>query len=498
MLIASTLNAAPLGTGFTYQGELTDSETAADGTFDMAFELYDDAVGGSSLAPAFGPVPVEVSNGVFSVELDFGLAPFDGTQPWLEITVDGQILSPRQKLTATPYALATLSSNYDRVAIVSPSGGNYVGPLEAMQNLEDWCETPPVSQKCLIYVLPGIYEPGETIELEHNVDLIGSKTDEVIISYNDTGTPGVLNFDNCTSLGCHIENLTVLTVGTSGGTWARGIVSTTDGAIMGNRVHIDISNDPANIQPHRAIDSTGTVVMTHLEVDATVNSGHVVTVENARMSLEDCDIRVSAVQDGVDITAVNASESPLTLHRCTIEANNQQNGSAVGVRVSDSVLNEVASSISVSAHTTSHGFVMMSCVGGPSSFRDTRIYSTSSGSAARAVLANECDFVAHGVDFYAAGISSAAIRLIESGLEVGHSLLRSADDVLDYNPGVVVAPTFDVFVSHSRLDAPGVLWPSVTAFPTTAAFNQLENGSIGTATCTYNVDELGLAIIGCP
>src|SRR5262249_11817478 len=47
--------------------------------------------------------PVSVNGGLFTVQLDFGTA-FDGDERWLEITVGATTLTPRQEITATPYA----------------------------------------------------------------------------------------------------------------------------------------------------------------------------------------------------------------------------------------------------------------------------------------------------------------------------------------------------------------------------------------------------------
>jgi hypothetical protein len=105
---------APLGTAFTYQGRLADGGTPAAGSYDLKFSLFDAATGG---APAGIPttltlVPVEVTNGLFTVALDFGGTAFSGGARWLEIAVRTNgavsahtILSPRQPLTPAPYAL---------------------------------------------------------------------------------------------------------------------------------------------------------------------------------------------------------------------------------------------------------------------------------------------------------------------------------------------------------------------------------------------------------
>lgn len=97
------------GTAFTYQGRLLENGAAANGTnYGMLFHVYDSATGGGSLAN-LGVAGVTVSNGLFTVPLDFGSI-FDGAPRWLDIQVqkDGGAftpLNPRQALTATPYAI---------------------------------------------------------------------------------------------------------------------------------------------------------------------------------------------------------------------------------------------------------------------------------------------------------------------------------------------------------------------------------------------------------
>lgn len=122
--LTADLAAEPLGTNFTYQGELLDSGAAAEGLYDLQFELFDRAVGGPFVASAVVVDDVLVQSGVFSVELDFGVGPFAGDQLWLEIGVRAGSstggftgLLPRQKLTAAPYAL-----HAEMVALDSISG----------------------------------------------------------------------------------------------------------------------------------------------------------------------------------------------------------------------------------------------------------------------------------------------------------------------------------------------------------------------------------------
>jgi len=101
--------AAALGTAFTYQGRLADSNgNPLSGTYDFQFILYNAATGGSQVGSTVTKSGVNVTNGLFSVELDFGDV-FDGTALWLEVAVKKPSESSyttlgRQKLTAAPFA----------------------------------------------------------------------------------------------------------------------------------------------------------------------------------------------------------------------------------------------------------------------------------------------------------------------------------------------------------------------------------------------------------
>jgi hypothetical protein len=105
-----------VGTAFTYQGRLIDANNAADGLYDFQFRLYDspDASLGTQMGSTLDIGELDVTDGYFTVELDFDTGIFDGNALWLEIGVRAgeldepnayTILSPRQQVTATPYAL---------------------------------------------------------------------------------------------------------------------------------------------------------------------------------------------------------------------------------------------------------------------------------------------------------------------------------------------------------------------------------------------------------
>jgi len=113
----------PLGPGFTYQGQLRDANGPVPGPCDLQFSLWDAAgsgsppSGGAQIGVTHSPPPVTVTNGLFTVEVnannEFGGSAFTGEERWLQVAVrcpagsgSYATLSPRQKLTAAPYALS--------------------------------------------------------------------------------------------------------------------------------------------------------------------------------------------------------------------------------------------------------------------------------------------------------------------------------------------------------------------------------------------------------
>lgn len=109
---SSVAIAEDLGTDFTYQGHLQFNNTPANGIFDFQLALYAAPTGGTPIGSLVSVENITAVDGVFTLELDFGALPFDGDQLWLNIGVrEGASigsytgLAPRQKITATPYAL---------------------------------------------------------------------------------------------------------------------------------------------------------------------------------------------------------------------------------------------------------------------------------------------------------------------------------------------------------------------------------------------------------
>ena len=109
---------APLATGFTYQGRLNVDGGAANGHYDFQFHLFSSETNGTALAGPVSMLAVPISNGVFQVSIDFGLGMFNGEERWLEIAVKNSLtgdlphlLSSRQAITPTPYALHAVNAS---------------------------------------------------------------------------------------------------------------------------------------------------------------------------------------------------------------------------------------------------------------------------------------------------------------------------------------------------------------------------------------------------
>jgi hypothetical protein len=108
------LSAAPQGTSFSYQGRLTDLGVAADGAYDFEFRLYDgpDPLTANPVSIALFLPSIPVSNGLFSVSLDFGSV-FNGDACWLFVKVAREGYSlvglmPTQPLSSSPYSMLAL------------------------------------------------------------------------------------------------------------------------------------------------------------------------------------------------------------------------------------------------------------------------------------------------------------------------------------------------------------------------------------------------------
>jgi hypothetical protein len=114
--LAWICNAGALGTTFTYQGVLSDGGTPVAGDVDLRFSLWDAATGGAQVGTVINVEGYAVSDGRVTVPLNFGDV-FVGSELWLVVEVRDSgsggsytVLTPRQPLTAAPFAAHALDA----------------------------------------------------------------------------------------------------------------------------------------------------------------------------------------------------------------------------------------------------------------------------------------------------------------------------------------------------------------------------------------------------
>lgn len=133
VMFMAAANARAQSAPVTYQGQLKENGQPANGIYDFQFRLAKVAVEHGHVGVPIGVDDVTVTNGLFSVLVDFGATVFDGSDLWLEIGVrtNGssdpyQILSPRQPISAAPYAIYALTAGSANSGTTSTNSGIYL------------------------------------------------------------------------------------------------------------------------------------------------------------------------------------------------------------------------------------------------------------------------------------------------------------------------------------------------------------------------------------
>jgi hypothetical protein len=115
-LLAVSICRANVPNHINFQGTLTDtSGHPVTGAQIMQFSLFTDSTGGSALWSE-AHSSVNVANGLFRVVLgsatQFPDVLFEYQELWMQTTVGGEILSPRQKLTSVPYGFRAKDADH--------------------------------------------------------------------------------------------------------------------------------------------------------------------------------------------------------------------------------------------------------------------------------------------------------------------------------------------------------------------------------------------------
>src|SRR5690349_6857978 len=72
------LSAFAQSSAFTYQGRLNDGPNPANGIYDLQFTIYDAVSSGAVQGGPLTNAMTALTNGLFTVTLDFGATPFTG------------------------------------------------------------------------------------------------------------------------------------------------------------------------------------------------------------------------------------------------------------------------------------------------------------------------------------------------------------------------------------------------------------------------------------
>jgi len=218
-----------IGTGFTYQGQLKDAGGPVSDNCDFQFSLWETLAGNEQVGATLEQTNVPVTEGLFTVLLNFTGPAFDGNNRWLGIAVrcpvnsgEYNTLAPRQMLTTAPFASFSLQSgvadkldgldanvfqhHYQNLVVVAKSGGDFTTITDALNNIA----TNSASNPFTIYVAPGVYT--ETVTMKPYVDIEGAGEQATKITFTNTGS-----YVTGTVVGTNNAELRFLTVESTGG-----------------------------------------------------------------------------------------------------------------------------------------------------------------------------------------------------------------------------------------------------------------------------------------
>jgi hypothetical protein len=307
--------ARPVGTAFTYQGRLTDGGSPANGHYDLRFQLWDAESGGN---PVGSPVDFEdyaVHDGLFTDLLDFEAGAFNGDVRWLAVgirpwdsTAHHEFLSPRQQLTAAPYALFA-KTIYRQTVVVKPAGApaeNGVSLLGALAAITD----ATADQPYLLKLEPGLYDVGAlSLVMKEYVDIEGSGMDATVISGTGSATAAdgvVWGADNA-----ELRFLTVRNDGGGAG-WATAIyLNGTSPRITDVQV---MASDAGSAIGVRIEGSHATLTRVAAAAEGTDLAAGVYTLAFSHPTLEDV---IASARNALNSHGVHNEDSYPTLKRVT-------------------------------------------------------------------------------------------------------------------------------------------------------------------------------------
>lgn len=213
---------------------------------------------------------------------------------------------PLNSLTRQELALFVTKAHHSvpaaftKVAFVAKGGGNYTDPLAAMADIGTWCGTPSASNPCLLKILPGVYDIGNTpFEMLPFVDVEGSGTNVTTILTTTVTSEGAV-------VGASLSEIRSLSI---------------DASAPGGTVVAIVATDAQNFRVSDVLIAAGasaggatglllqhgSTTMSHVEIVASSasTSAFVVGIQNLSNTLSMSTGSISAIANGGGIQGLS-------------------------------------------------------------------------------------------------------------------------------------------------------------------------------------------------
>ena len=168
---------------------------------------------------------------------------FNEPARWVEIEMDGTVLTPRRQLGSVPYAFnaerlngrtydeilaAADGAHYANVVVVAKTGGDYTSVQAAIDGISDASADSPY----LIWAAPGVY--AETVTMKPYIHIQGAGQEATSIVSSVTGPPDGIQATLLTASHTSLRDLTVVNTGEGPSNRALWSLPGTDGVDVGN------------------------------------------------------------------------------------------------------------------------------------------------------------------------------------------------------------------------------------------------------------------------
>jgi len=180
------------------------------------------------------------------------------------------------------------------VTIVATEGGEYVSPVDAMNDLNNWCGVPSSTNPCLLKLMPGVYNLGNSsLVLPAFVSISGSGRESTYINSN-----GVWTLKTAGIGSSEVSSVSLGGTNQSSGNSRYGTV------LLENNVRLS------------------DVTVNHSSTESGAGTSYGVCVQNASVDMANVEVNVNstAASQGIYLSANSASNLSANLNNVTVSA----------------------------------------------------------------------------------------------------------------------------------------------------------------------------------